>query len=51
MNSVSWLLIKFMLVMVPIVFLINGMTKHDWLEAFFFGSRRRGRPHAGNAAR
>jgi len=36
-NSVSWLLIRFMLVMVPLVFLINGITKHDWLEAFLFG--------------
>ena len=36
-NKVSWLLIKFMLVMVPIVFLINGITKGNWLEAFFFG--------------
>jgi Mg2+-importing ATPase len=36
-NSVSWLLIKFMLVMVPVVFLLNGFTKHDWLEAFLFG--------------
>jgi Mg2+-importing ATPase len=36
-NKVSWLLIKFMLVMVPIVFLINGLTKGNWLEAFFFG--------------
>ncbi|MGZ3335818.1 MAG: P-type ATPase, partial [Isosphaeraceae bacterium] len=36
-NSVSWLLIRFMLVMVPVVFVINGITKHDWLEAFLFG--------------
>jgi Mg2+-importing ATPase len=36
-NSVSWLLIKFMLVMVPLVFLINGFTKHDWLQALLFG--------------
>lgn len=35
-NSVSWLLIRFMLVMVPIVFLINGLTKGDWTEAFLF---------------
>ncbi|WP_282024416.1 magnesium-translocating P-type ATPase [Commensalibacter papalotli (ex Botero et al. 2024)] len=35
-NSVSWLLIRFMLVMVPIVFFINGLTKGDWLEAFLF---------------
>ena len=35
-NSVSWLLIRFALVMVPIVFLINGFTKGDWLQAFLF---------------
>lgn len=35
-NSVSWLLIKFMMIMVPIVFLINGITKGDWLQAFLF---------------
>jgi len=35
-NSVSFLLIRFMLVMVPIVFLINGITKHDWIEALLF---------------
>ena len=35
-NSVSWLLIRFALVMVPIVFLVNGLTKGDWLEAFLF---------------
>lgn len=35
-NSVSWLLIRFMLVMVPIVLLINGFTKGDWFEATLF---------------
>ncbi|MCL7707694.1 magnesium-translocating P-type ATPase, partial [Enterobacter kobei] len=35
-NSVSWLLIRFMLVMVPVVLLINGFTKGDWLDATFF---------------
>jgi Mg2+-importing ATPase len=35
-NSVSWLLIRFALVLVPIVFLINGFTKGDWLQAFLF---------------
>jgi Mg2+-importing ATPase len=35
-NSVSWLLIRFMLVMVPIVLLINGFSKGDWTEAFLF---------------
>ena len=35
-NSVSWLLIRFASVMVPIVFLVNGFTKGDWLQAFLF---------------
>ncbi len=35
-REVSLLLIKFMLIMVPIVFLINAITKKDWLEAFLF---------------
>ncbi|MCJ0765067.1 magnesium-translocating P-type ATPase [Variovorax terrae] len=35
-NSVSWLLIRFALVMVPIVLLVNGFTKGDWMEAFLF---------------
>ncbi|MDK8183823.1 magnesium-translocating P-type ATPase [Paenibacillus sp. UMB4589-SE434] len=36
-NSVSFLLIRFMLIMVPIIFFLNGFTKGDWLDAFFFG--------------
>ena len=35
-NSVSWLLIRFAAVMVPIVFFVNGYTKGDWLQAFLF---------------
>jgi P-type Mg2+ transporter len=35
-RSVSWLLIRIMAVMVPVVFLINGFDKGDWLEAFLF---------------
>ncbi|MCC0764210.1 MULTISPECIES: magnesium-translocating P-type ATPase [unclassified Clostridioides] len=35
-NSVSWLLIRFMFVMVPIVLFVNGFTKGDWTEAFLF---------------
>jgi len=35
-NHVSWLLIRFMLVMVPLVLLINGLSKGDWLEALLF---------------
>ena len=36
-RKVSWLFIRFIAVMVPIVFLINGLTKGSWLEAFLFG--------------
>jgi P-type Mg2+ transporter len=32
----TWLMIRFIAVMVPLVFLINGLTKGDWKEAFFF---------------
>jgi P-type Mg2+ transporter len=36
LNRFTWLMMKFMAVMVPLVFLINGFTKHDWKGAFFF---------------
>lgn len=35
-RGVSWLLIRFMVVMVPIVFVLNGITKSDWTGAFLF---------------
>ncbi len=35
-NRFTWLMIRFMLVMVPLVFLVNGLTKGDWVEAFLF---------------
>ncbi|MGL4106979.1 magnesium-translocating P-type ATPase [Clostridium sp. LP20] len=35
-SKVSMLLIRFMMVMVPIVFVINGITKGNWLQAFLF---------------
>lgn len=35
-NSVSWVLIRFMMCMVPIVLFVNGFTKGDWFEAFLF---------------
>jgi P-type Mg2+ transporter len=37
-KTVSWVLIRFMLVMVPIVFLINALTKGDWLQSFLFAA-------------
>jgi Mg2+-importing ATPase len=35
-NRVSWLLIRFMFVMAPLVLLINGFTKGNWMEALLF---------------
>ncbi len=35
-NRFVWLMVRFIAVMVPTVFLINGITKHDWLEALLF---------------
>jgi Mg2+-importing ATPase len=35
-NRFVWLMIRFMVVMVPGVFLINGATKGDWFEALLF---------------
>ena len=32
----TWLMIRFMVVMVPLVFLVNGLTKHDWHQALLF---------------
>lgn len=36
LSRFTWLMIQLMAVMVPLVFLINGLTKHDWKGAFFF---------------
>jgi Mg2+-importing ATPase len=36
LNRFTWLMIRLMAVMVPLVFLLNGFTKHDWKSAFFF---------------
>lgn len=35
-NKVSYLLIRFMLVMVPLIFVINGLVKGDWWDALLF---------------
>ena len=35
-NRVTWILIRFMAVMTPVVLFINGFTKGDWFEAFLF---------------
>jgi Mg2+-importing ATPase len=34
--KITWLLIRFIGVMAPVVLLLNGFTKHDWKEASFF---------------
>ncbi|MDQ8039396.1 MAG: magnesium-translocating P-type ATPase [Rickettsiella sp.] len=35
-NSVTWMLIRFLLVMTPIVLAINGFAKGNWMEAALF---------------
>ncbi len=35
-NKVSWLLIRFVFLMVPFVFIINGLTKGDWFQSLLF---------------
>jgi len=35
-SQFTWFMIRLMVVMVPLVFFINGVTKHNWHEAFFF---------------
>src|SRR5262244_2769996 len=35
-SGFTWLMLRFMAVMVPLVFLINGFSKHNWSEAFLF---------------
>ncbi len=36
LTNFTWLMLYFMGVMVPAVFLINGFAKHDWGQAFLF---------------
>ncbi|WP_099459366.1 magnesium-translocating P-type ATPase [Flavisolibacter tropicus] len=35
-NRFTWLMIRFIFIMVPAVFLINGLSRHNWVEAFLF---------------
>jgi P-type Mg2+ transporter len=35
-NSISWLLIRFMFAILPVVLLLNGLTKADWGSALLF---------------
>jgi Mg2+-importing ATPase len=37
-NRFAWLMIRFILVMAPLVFLINGLTKGDWVQALLFST-------------
>ena len=34
----AWLMVRFILVMAPLVFLINGFTQGDWLQALLFAT-------------
>lgn len=35
-NSIAWVLIRFMAILVPVVFIVSGLTKGDWFAAFLF---------------
>ena len=35
-NSIAWVLIRFMAVLIPVVFIACGLTKGNWLSAFLF---------------
>ena len=35
-NKFAWLMIPFIMVIVPLAFLLNGLSKGHWLEAFLF---------------
>jgi Mg2+-importing ATPase len=50
LSRFTWLMIQLMAVMVPLVFLINGFTKHDWKGAFFFAMAVAVGPDSGDAA-
>jgi Mg2+-importing ATPase len=36
-KSFTWLMIRFMIIMVSIVFLVYGLRDHNWIEAMLFG--------------
>ena len=35
-NSIAWVMIRFMAILVPVVFIVSGLTKGNWLESFVF---------------
>lgn len=35
-NSIAWVLVRFMAVLIPVVFIACGLTKGDWVSAFLF---------------
>ena len=35
-NSIAWVLFRFMAILVPIVFILSGLTKKNWIDAFLF---------------
>ena len=45
----TWLMLRFILVMVPLVFVINGLTKGQLARGVLLRARRRRRAHARNA--
>jgi Mg2+-importing ATPase len=36
LRKFTWLLLRLIFVMVPLVFIVNGFSKGSWLDAFFF---------------
>ncbi|WP_312101789.1 magnesium-translocating P-type ATPase [Lachnoclostridium sp.] len=35
-NSIAWVMIRFMAILIPVVFVVTGITKGNWLESFLF---------------
>lgn len=35
-NSIAWVLIRFMVILVPVVFIASGITQGNWMTAFLF---------------
>lgn len=35
-NSIAWVMIRFMAILVPIVFIVSGITKGHWIQSFIF---------------
>ena len=35
-NAIAWVLIRFMVILIPVVFIAGGLTRGDWISAFLF---------------